>query len=348
MISTTSTTSQSAGTNPRSAFLITIDTEGDNLWSRPREITTRNSAFLPRFQSLCEQYDLKPTYVTTWEMACCPVFQEFARDVLKRGRGEIGMHVHAWNSPPLVPLTDDDFRHLPYMIEYPERLIREKVRTLTEKLEDTFGIKMLAHRAGRWSFDATYARALLDSGYRVDCSVTPHVSWESQRGDPKGRGGTDYSRYPEQSYFVDPNDINRPGASELLEVPMTIMALDWPAPIQVARRVFNRVSPVRRVLRRFFPVTSWLRPDGRNRRRMLDILSVARREGRDYVEFMLHSSELMPGGSPTFPEPHDIENLYDDLAALFETASRSFNGLTLAEYHDHYQAKAANSQLGTP
>jgi hypothetical protein len=34
-------------------FIITIDTEGDNLWACPRHITTRNAAYLPRFQSLC-------------------------------------------------------------------------------------------------------------------------------------------------------------------------------------------------------------------------------------------------------------------------------------------------------
>jgi len=25
------------------------------------------------------------------------------------------MHLHAWNSPPLMPLTDDDFRHQPFL-----------------------------------------------------------------------------------------------------------------------------------------------------------------------------------------------------------------------------------------
>ena len=34
----------------RPAFLITIDTEGDNIWRRPNRITTENTLFLPRFQ----------------------------------------------------------------------------------------------------------------------------------------------------------------------------------------------------------------------------------------------------------------------------------------------------------
>jgi len=43
-------------------FIITIDTEGDNLWANPREITTHNAAYLPRFQSLCERFRFKPVY----------------------------------------------------------------------------------------------------------------------------------------------------------------------------------------------------------------------------------------------------------------------------------------------
>jgi hypothetical protein len=40
----------------RASFLITIDTEGDNLWAGPREITTDNVAWLPRFQTLCDRF----------------------------------------------------------------------------------------------------------------------------------------------------------------------------------------------------------------------------------------------------------------------------------------------------
>lgn len=38
------------------AFLITIDTEGDNLWQNHDRIATENTRFLPRFQALCEKY----------------------------------------------------------------------------------------------------------------------------------------------------------------------------------------------------------------------------------------------------------------------------------------------------
>src|SRR5215831_8388473 len=99
---------QSKQQRARPAFLITIDTEGDNLWSRPREITTRNAHYLPRFQALCERHSLKPTYLTTWEMVQSDAFRRFAFKARGRGAAEIGMHLHAWNSPPCMSLTKDD------------------------------------------------------------------------------------------------------------------------------------------------------------------------------------------------------------------------------------------------
>src|SRR3954462_13843490 len=123
----------------RPAFVVTIDTEGDNQWARGAVIETRNARFLPRFQTLCEKYGVRPTWLTNWEMANDPDYQAFAKDVLARGTGEIGMHLHAWNSPPEIPLTEDDYRHHPYLIEYSQDLIREKVKVMTETLETVFG-----------------------------------------------------------------------------------------------------------------------------------------------------------------------------------------------------------------
>jgi hypothetical protein len=313
------------------AFLITIDTEGDNLWAKPRRIETRNSRFLPRFQALAERHAFKPTYLTNYEMACCPVFREFARDALRRGTAEIGMHLHAWNSPPLTPLTSDDFGCLPYLIEYPETVLREKVAYLTALLEDTFGVDMRSHRAGRWAFNAVYARALIDQGYAVDCSVTPLVSWRSHRGDPAGAGGSDYRDFPAGPYYLDSNDIGRPGASPLLEAPMTIASLQSPL-IRRAQSLFPERSLPARAIGRFYPAVSWFRPNGANRGEMRRLIERERARRAPYLEFMLHSSEFMPGGSPTFPTEASIERLYDDLEACFAAARPYFQGATLAEF----------------
>jgi hypothetical protein len=321
----------------RPAFLITIDTEGDDLWSAPREITTRNAAFLSRFQTLCERHGLKPTWLTNYEMATSPRFQGFMQDALRRGTAELGMHLHAWNSPPIVPLTEDDFRYQPYLIEYPLAVMSEKTKTLTGLLEDTFGVKMVSHRAGRWSVNAAYLKLLADQGYLVDCSVTPHVSWRHVKGDPAQSGGTDFSAFPDRPYFVDLNQPGRAGNSDLLELPVTIV----PSARNLLRAiggVFPRLSMPGRAWNRFFPPVSWLRPNGRNLRQMQGILAHVLRERRPYAEFMLHSSELMPGGSPTFRSSEAIEALYRQLEQLFAVAGERFVGMTLQEYDRAFRA----------
>jgi hypothetical protein len=90
---------------------------------------------------------------------------------------------------------------------------------------------MVSHRAGRWAFDERYAEMLVEEGYRVDCSVTPLVSWKTTLGDPSGRGGSDYSEFPHESYWVDLDDISRRGTSDLLEVPVTIVSFRSSLPI---------------------------------------------------------------------------------------------------------------------
>jgi len=306
------------------AFLITIDTEGDNLWSYPTEITTRNSRYLPRFQALCEKYGLKPTWLTNYEMASCPDYREFARDVLKRGTGEVGMHLHAWNSPPEATLPDPRETQ-PLLIDFPEPVMREKVAFMTDLLEDTFQIKMTSHRAGRWGFNEIYARLLAERGYIVDCSVTPHVAW---------CGGSDYRGYPTEEYFFDVDDISRPvgrGGGSMLEVPVTIRPT---SAIAVKLNSASRYLPslARRAVARAAPAVSWLRPNGRNLKPMLRLLRENLEEKQPFVEFMLHSSELMPGGSPTFATEARIEALYADLEQLFSKAAESFRGATLTEY----------------
>ena len=322
----------------RPAFLITIDTEGDNLWSRPRQITARNAGYLPRFQQLCERFGFKPVYLTNYEMAVSPELRQFAHAALRRGTAEIGMHLHAWNSPPLVPLTDDDYHHQPYLMEYPEGLMAEKAAYMTRLLETEFGAAMRSHRAGRWGMSPAYARILAEQGYRVDCSVTPGVSWQESLGDPKGSGGPDYRAFPSGAYRMDLRDISRPGASPLWQLPMTIDSLGPAAAARVAGALSPRSWP-RRALGRLFPPAVWLRPRGGNLGEMLRLLRRARSQRRPYVEFMLHSSEFMPGGSPTFATAEAIENLYRDLEKLFAAAAPFFRGATLGEYAATLPAK---------
>ena len=322
---------------PETPFIITVDTEGDDIWSRPRETTTHNALFLPRFQALCERYGYRPVYLANYEMAESDEFLEFGRDVLRRNAGEIGMHLHAWNSPPLVPLTDDDFRHQPYLIEYSDEVMNEKIKVMTVLLEERFGRPMVSHRAGRFGFDGRYAAMLLEQGYRVDCSVTPGVNWRTTPGAPGGTGGPDYRRFPDRPYFLDPGDIATPARRGLLEVPVTIgmselfRAAPWAYRLPLAGPVVKRISPT----------LSWACPGENDLAGMLRAARRARATRAVCVEFLVHSSELMPGGSPRFRTAAAIERLYASLEVLFEELSAWCRGMTLAEFHADFSMEEA-------
>lgn len=315
-------------------FLVTIDTEGDNLWSRPHSIESKNAEFLPRFQELCESFKFKPIYLTTYEMAMSPQFQEFGQDIIKRNTGEIGMHLHAWNSPPLYNLTGDDYKYTPFLIEYPKDVIRQKVLFLTALLEDTFQVKITSHRAGRWSFNEIYAWVLEDAGYLVDCSVTPYVSWLKHIGDPNGNGGTDYSQFPDDAYFLDLSNIAKAGKSRLLEVPVTIVS--QPALANLLCKYIRHYSFPTRFLNYFFPIATWLRPNKHNINNLLRLVKKGVKQNKKYLQFMLHSSELMPGGSPTFQNKADIESLYRHLEILFTEIHKQFVGATFTDFYKNY------------
>ena len=76
----------------------------------------------------------------------------------------------------------------------------------------------------------------------------------------------------------------------------------------------------------------WLRPDNGNIKDLLYLVDLITESGDDYLMFMLHSSELMPSGSPSFKNRYDIDCLYDTLDVLFEKIHRNFNGITLDCY----------------
>jgi hypothetical protein len=314
-------------------FLITIDTEGDNLWGYTSgNITTTNAQYLKRFQSLCEKHTLKPTWLVNFEMAICDDFIQFGKEVIKNNTGEIGMHLHAWNSPPLVKLDENDKQNQSYLIEFPKEIMEDKIKYMTELLEDTFKVKMVSHRAGRWAFDETYAKLLIKYGYKIDCSVTPFVNWEDMKGGKINSKGSDYSDFMTNDYFIDEDNISKSGNSKLLEVPMSILKT---FSYEYNNILKNMPNIIQKISNKLFPSVLWLRPNGKNLKEMKYILDNAIKNKLTYVEFMIHSSEFMPGGSPYFKTEKSIEKLYQDLEELMSYAKKlGFKCQTMKEFYD--------------
>ena len=306
-------------------FIITIDTEYDNGWVRipgkPR--TTENALYVPRFQNLCERYGFKPTYLATYEMISDPRFAEFAKKKQIEGLCEIGIHPHPESTPPfyeLIPRTDNIEGH-EFLMEYPPEIIYEKVVNVKELYTQTFGCEPKSHRAAKWGMDEVYFQQLEKAGLRFDCSITPGRNWEDAKGFSENSCGPDYSKSKRTPYLV-PN-------THVLEIPLSTC--------KDHRYTFNYHKRIKKNIRNIYRAIKgmgfyWLRPNGNNLEDMLYVVDSIYKSSADYLMFMLHSSEMMPGGSPTFDTEEKIEKMYSDIEVVFSKVAENYEGITLSDY----------------
>lgn len=323
------------------SFVITLDTEPDNEWGRPRVATTENARFVPRFQELVARHGFRTTYLLTLEMAEDPFLRDYLRPRQQAGECEIGAHLHPWNTPPLVPLTPDDMRHHPYPFEYPVDVQQAKLETLVTAIATHYGVRPVSYKAGRWGLDGPHAQLLEAMGFRVDTSVCPGINWGPSTGDPRGTGGPNFTRAGLLPYRLDGADVCRPGTLRLWEVPPTIVfysALGRYIP--AVRTLYHRYRRVRRLFDRQRLGAQWLRPyPYMTVDRLVRVAGLARRAGARVLNLTFHSSELMPGGSPYNRTTASIESLYARLDGFFTyLRGQGFRGATLSEIADELDA----------
>ena len=127
-------------------FVITIDTESDNQWDVNNSQSTKNALFIPRFQELCEKYRFKPVYLVDYSMANDDFLVEYLSECQQRGDCEIGMHLHAWDTPPIAALDIVNGAR-PYLIEYPREVMEAKISELDKLLKSKFDCEIISHRA---------------------------------------------------------------------------------------------------------------------------------------------------------------------------------------------------------
>lgn len=304
------------------AFIITIDTEGDNQWDLDAPITTENVFFLPRFQELCEKYGFKPVWLSNYEMVTNDEFVSYFKPKQDAGLCEIGMHLHAWNTPPDYLLASES-KERSYLIEYPSNNMKDKISTMTSLIEEKFGKKPISHRSGRWAMNEEYLELLYRCGYKVDCSATPGIDWSNHLGKT-GVPGTDYRNT--NPYFHKTRQL-------VCEMPLTVRKLRY---LDV-KRIHSLKNVLGEIKRLFVGRYQWMRVD--NTQSISGILklveTVSKDDKADYLMFMIHSSELMPGCNPTFTAQKDIEWLFEQLDIIFKKVLDSgYVGKTIEEFYN--------------
>ncbi|MFG0332206.1 MAG: WalW protein, partial [Maioricimonas sp. JB049] len=129
-------------------LIVTVDTEEEGLWGgryRATENTVENIQSVPLFQEVCDRYGIRPTYLVD-----TPVIEDdraagVLQEIHESGRAEIGAHLHPWCSPPLDGRAIEPQRT--FMCNLSEAEQREKLRWLTDAIEQRFGRRPTSFRA---------------------------------------------------------------------------------------------------------------------------------------------------------------------------------------------------------
>jgi hypothetical protein len=302
-------------------LIVTVDTEEDNWQPRREKVTVENIRELPRLDALFRQLGIRATYLTTYQVAIHDWAAAMLRE-LRAGGAEIGAHLHPWNTPPL----DEPFLPRNTMLKnLPAPLQAAKLERLTATLRDALGAPPLAFRAGRYGLGPATVAALVRSGYRIDTSVTPFVSWEGFDDGPSFVGA------PLAMYrLAGGGDVRVPEPDgPLLEIPMSIGYSRAPFGVwgRIQRLLGARpLRPLRLaglassvgVVRRIF-----LSPEMHS---VADMLTLTRRlmdQGAQHLHLFFHSPSLRPGLSPYSPDQATVDRLYRRIAGYLEQLART-------------------------
>ena len=296
--------------------LFTIDTEPDNQWADHRNMRVENIAHLPRLQHVFDEIGVTPTYLLTYAVADDADAVRTLQTLVRESGCEIGAHMHVWDNPPFLPGGED--RDYPaFAHDLPVQLVHDKLAALTERIAANFDAPR-SYRAGKFGYCAEHIRVLEALGYVVDTSVTPLIDRRGKEGIPRargGKGGRDYRLAPLDPYHPDYADDLRPGSARLLEVPLTVAPSRCSCGplLAVHRRGPELVNRVLRKLKISQVVSA--SPVQYGVEALEAMLASAWSAGRRVFNFTFHSSEVMPGGSPSIRTEAQLEELFRRIRA---------------------------------
>lgn len=303
-------------------LIVTIDVECDKDidWHtrHPLSFNAVLDGIPNKLQPIFRKHGIRPTYLLSPEVIvnpeCCSVFNRITDC-------ELGSHLHGDYIVPKIKTwnfgetTTNDMQW-----EYPPELEQEKLAVLTEMFIQQFGYQPFSFRAGRFGIGHHTGKWLDELGYRVDTSVTPHITWTSANGERF----PDFKDFPEIPYRVSyDGDIWQPGVSDFLEVPVTIMK----------SKITDDSKPNQPI---------WFRPWYSDKKMLCDIvkniaLETSSNEIPRPLVMMFHNVEVIPGASPYPQNDEQVIQYLSDLSEAFDFANQmGYKPCTLSEYQEFF------------
>jgi len=276
-------------------YCVTVDTEEEWDWNSgyPTGPTrTSNIALLPAFQDRMADFGTAVVYFTNHAVLADPAGRAVIQQLAAKPKVEIGLHIHPWNTPPLAPMESvparDSFLH-----NLPWGEAKAKLDTTLAAFRDS-GLQPTSFRGGRYSTSPQIQNYLRDAGVWVDCSVLPFNTWADDGAPDYRQRGLEPVRHAPRS----------DGDNSLWELPLTFgytrrAQRFWDRALKSADSKLGRAARLTGILDRTGLVSkAWLNFENPLGERMLKFLAVLRRLRPPFVSFTLHSSSLLPGGSP--------------------------------------------------
>jgi len=327
--------------NEKIKLAVTIDVEEEGLFRNVfdhRDVPVKNVPELQRLDSIFREYGIRPTLLVTHAVASKEDLRELLLKLKEQWCGEIGAHLHHWNTPPLEPLPYPD----PVPSELiPLPLLEAKMANLFETLAG-MGISPRSFRMGRFNIGPRIFSLLGKNGVQVDSSMAPMRRFY---------GGPDHLVVPLDPYFPDPKDPRCRGDAPILEAPLTVLpATQWLGPL------------LDRLGQRSIVPESWIswfamnvgslpvQPVWTGLQRLKWGVLLHRRRGGQVLTIFFHSSELMPGGSPEHPTDEYVEKFLGKLCAFLSWLHGRFavQSLTLSQLGDLYRSgRSAKDVVGS-
>ncbi|MDD4952631.1 MAG: hypothetical protein PHV85_08785 [Desulfovibrionaceae bacterium] len=303
-------------------LVISVDVEEEGLFSGRYPRQPAGVENVTRLRSLAfvrREFGLPLTLMVSHAAAVDPACRDellYFKDELG---AEIGAHLHHWNTPPF----DERANPGPPDSLGPD-LLRAKLMALVAAIGENLGVRPCSFRMGRFELGDIAPKILPELGIHVDSSLAPLRLVQ---------GGVDHFSIP-----ADPFWLGQGGPrTRLLEVPLTTVPVFASAPAlarSLARLLpeswgAGLLSGFRRVLG-LGVHPAWFGP----RAMRLAALAHLSRGGR-VINVFLHSSELLPGGSPKFPDQASVDALIARLRGFLAWLVRAMpvHGLTLSELH---------------
>lgn len=284
--------------NTASQLLVVVDTEEEFDWRGPfsRESTdTRSIPSQDPAHEIFDRFGIVPTYVVDYPVATDPDAIAYLRGLKVAGKARIGAHLHPWVTPPH---EEDITARNSYQCNLPPALEARKIDVLTRTIERNFGERPTVFKAGRYGFGRNTRQALVDLGYKVDCSVVPFVSLAAD-------GGPSFYRMSPRPYWLD---VRR----KLLEVPNTSGYFGRAAwlgrhiqplfdnPIAAGLHLPGILARTNIVAR------SRLSPEGVTADEQCRLLESLHARGQRLFSLTYHSPSLAPGNTPYVRNEADL------------------------------------------